>query len=69
MPLSNGVSPSLYIAIEADTTAAGVGRMRAAIGSRARLVMHLTDQFYGMREFRIEDPDGYVVFFAQQIPK
>lgn len=24
------------------------------------------DQFYAIREFGIEDPDGYVVFFAQR---
>lgn len=23
---------------------------------------------YGMREFGIEDPDGYVILFAQRIP-
>jgi uncharacterized glyoxalase superfamily protein PhnB len=27
--------------------------------------MPVTDQFYGMREFTITDPDGYVVTFAQ----
>ena len=26
-----------------------------------------TDQFYGMREFAIKDPDGYAPIFAQQI--
>ena len=29
--------------------------------------MPLKDQFYGMREFGIVDPDGYVIFFAQRI--
>ena len=29
--------------------------------------MPLIDQFYGMREFGIEDPDGYVIFVAQRI--
>ena len=29
--------------------------------------MPMKDQFYGMREFGIEDPDGYVIFAAQQI--
>jgi lactoylglutathione lyase len=63
-----GGSNMLFVVIEADSTAAGVDAMRAAIASRARVMMELKDQFYGMREFGIEDPDGYVIFFAQRIP-
>jgi len=59
---------TMFIVIEADTTSAGVDAMRAAIGARARVFMELKDQFYGMREFGVEDPDGYVLFFAQRIP-
>jgi hypothetical protein len=29
--------------------------------------MPLVTQFYGMREFAIEDPDGYVITFAQRV--
>jgi hypothetical protein len=29
----------------------------------------LTDQFYGMREFAILDPDGYLVTFAERVAK
>src|SRR5262245_28340591 len=64
-----GGTATLYIAIEAGSIDAGVDAMLASIGDRARLVMPLTDQFYGMREFGIEDPDGYTIFFAQQLPK
>jgi len=39
----------------------------ASISPRARVIMPLKDQFYRMREFGIEDPDGYVIFFAQRI--
>jgi uncharacterized glyoxalase superfamily protein PhnB len=59
---------TIFIVLEAETTAAGVDAMRAAIGSRARVFMELKDQFYGMREFGLEDPDGHVIFFAQRIP-
>lgn len=31
------------------------------------VVMPLKDRFSGMREFAVEHPDGYVVFFAQRI--
>jgi len=34
---------------------------------RCRVVMPLKNQFYGMREFAVEDPDGFVVIFAQRI--
>jgi uncharacterized glyoxalase superfamily protein PhnB len=64
-----GGTATLFITVEAETTAEGVDATCAAIGSQARLVMPLKDQFYGMREFAIEDPDGYVIIFAQQLPK
>jgi catechol 2,3-dioxygenase-like lactoylglutathione lyase family enzyme len=59
---------TVFVVLEADTTAAGVDALRAAIGTRARVFMELKDQFYGMREFGIEDPDGYAIFFAQRNP-
>jgi uncharacterized glyoxalase superfamily protein PhnB len=34
---------------------------------RAPVVMALKDQWYGMREFTVTDPDGYVVTFAERI--
>jgi uncharacterized glyoxalase superfamily protein PhnB len=34
---------------------------------KAPIVMPIKDQFYGMREFGVQDPDGYVIFFAQRI--
>jgi catechol 2,3-dioxygenase-like lactoylglutathione lyase family enzyme len=63
-----GGTNALFITLEAGTIAEGVDAMFASIGSRARVIMELKDQFYGMREFGIEDPDGYVIFFAQQLP-
>lgn len=61
-----GGTATLYIALEADSAAAGVDAMFAAVAPRARVIMEPKDQFYGMREFGIEDPDGYVLFFAQR---
>ncbi len=63
-----GGTATLFITLEAERTADGVDAMFASIGSRARIVMQPKDQFYGMREFGIEDPDGYVIFFAQRLP-
>jgi uncharacterized glyoxalase superfamily protein PhnB len=62
-----GGTGTLFLILEADTCADGVDAMFASIGSRARVIMALKDQFYGMREFGIEDPDGYVIFFAQRL--
>jgi uncharacterized glyoxalase superfamily protein PhnB len=62
-----GGTGTLFIVLEAETHADGVDAMFASIGTRARVIMNLKDQFYGMREFGIEDPDGYVIFFAQRL--
>ena len=62
-----GGTATLYMVIEADDAAGGVDGLFASVSPRARVVMGLKDQFYGMREFGIEDPDGYVIFFAQRV--
>ena len=64
-----GGTNTLFIVLEAATVTEGVDAMFAAIGGRARVFMQLKDQFYGMREFGIEDPDGYVIFFAQELAR
>jgi catechol 2,3-dioxygenase-like lactoylglutathione lyase family enzyme len=57
----------LFITLEAPDRDAGVDGLFASVKDRAPVVMPLTDQFYGMREFSIKDPDGYVLTFAQRI--
>jgi lactoylglutathione lyase len=37
------------------------------IKDRAKIVLPIVTQWYGMREFAIEDPDGYVITFAEPI--
>lgn len=64
-----GGTNTLFIVLEAGTVAEGVDAMLASIGGRAKVFMPLKDQFYGMREFGIEDPDGYAIFFAQELPR
>lgn len=32
-----------------------------------KITMAMKDQFYGMREFAFEDPEGWVITFAQRI--
>jgi lactoylglutathione lyase len=60
---------SMFIALEADSVAAGIDTLYESLRTRASVVMPLKNQFYGMREFGILDPDDYVIFFAQQLPQ
>ncbi len=62
-----GGTNTMFMVIEADTPADGIDALFDLVKSKARVVMPLKDQFYGMREFGIEDPDGYVIFAAQRI--
>jgi catechol 2,3-dioxygenase-like lactoylglutathione lyase family enzyme len=39
----------------------------AAVAPRAKVVMPLKTQFYGMREFAVEDPDGHILTFAERV--
>ena len=62
-----GGTNTMFMTLEADTVDQGVDAMYRAVEGKARVVMPLKDQFYGMREFGIADPDGYIIFFAQRI--
>jgi len=62
-----GGTATLFIVIEAEDIGGGIDALFTSISPRVRVVMGLKDQFYGMREFGIEDPDGYVIFFAQRM--
>jgi lactoylglutathione lyase len=62
-----GGTATMFITLEAADAAQGVDRLFEAVAKRSRVIMPLKDQFYGMREFAVEDPDGYVVIFAQRI--
>jgi lactoylglutathione lyase len=44
----------------------GVDALHDAVAGKARIVMPLGDKVYGMREFAVEDPDGYVITFAER---
>jgi lactoylglutathione lyase len=58
---------SMFVMVEADSTAEGIDALFGSLESKVTVVMPIKDQFYGMREFGILDPDGYVIFFAQRI--
>ncbi|HEY7289412.1 MAG TPA: VOC family protein [Vicinamibacterales bacterium] len=44
-----------------------VNALHDRIKDRVKILLPIVDQWYGMREFAIEDPDGYVITFAQRI--
>jgi len=56
-----GATGTIFIEVDA------VDALHDGIKDRVRVIMPLVTQFYGMREFAIEDPDGYVITFAQRV--
>jgi len=62
-----GATATMFI--EMDEGGEKIDALHDRIKSRVKVTMPLVTQFYGMREFAIEDPDGYVITFAQRINK
>ena len=59
-----GGALTLYVEVE------GIEEILAAVKkSGARVTMPLKDQFYGIREFAFEDPEGWIVTIAERIKK
>ncbi len=53
---------TLFIEVE------GIEEILAAVQkSRARITMPLKKQFYGMREFAFEDPEGWEITIAERV--
>ena len=44
-----------------------VDAFHANVAPGANVIMPLKTQFYGMREFAIEDPDGHILTFAERV--
>jgi uncharacterized glyoxalase superfamily protein PhnB len=44
-----------------------VDELHRALNGKVRVVMPLETKFYGMREFAITDPDGFVITFAERV--
>jgi uncharacterized glyoxalase superfamily protein PhnB len=58
-----GATGTLYIEVD------GVDALHDRLKATVPIVMPLATQFYGMREFAFEDPDGYVITFAEPVPR
>ena len=58
-----GATGTLFIEVE------GVDALHDRLKSTVKIVMPIVTQFYGVREFAFEDPDGYVITLAERLPQ
>ena len=58
-----GCTGTLFI--EMQGVDAWLDRLKGSV----TIVMPIETKFYGMREFAIADPDGYVITFAERVPQ
>jgi lactoylglutathione lyase len=58
-----GCTGTLFIEVD------GVDALHDRLKPAAKIVMPIETKFYGMREFAIADPDGYIITFAQRVPQ
>jgi uncharacterized glyoxalase superfamily protein PhnB len=57
-----GGALTLFVEVE------GIDEVLAKVEkSKAKVVMPLKQQFYGMREFAFEDPEGWIVTIAERV--
>jgi catechol 2,3-dioxygenase-like lactoylglutathione lyase family enzyme len=45
---------------------AGIRKVHDALNGKVKIVMPLETKWYGMTEFAFEDPDGYLITFAER---
>jgi hypothetical protein len=69
MPVFTKLTPNLLVASVERSLAFYVDALGFARGMTGPevVVMPIETKFYGMREFAIEDPDGYVITFAERV--
>lgn len=59
--LNFGGGNTMFIEVE------GVDALYERVSSQVKVVMPIVTQWYGLREFAITDPDGYVITFAERV--
>jgi uncharacterized glyoxalase superfamily protein PhnB len=57
-----GMSGTMFVEVE------GIRELHAELAPKVTIVMPLITQWYGMMEFVIADPDGYLITFAERVP-
>ena len=56
-----GATGTLFIEVQ------GVDALHDRLAPTVKILLPIATQFYGMREFAIADPDGYVITFAERV--
>ena len=59
--LATGGGNTMFIEVE------GVDALYERLKPTVKIVMPIVTQWYGVREFAITDPDGYVITFAERV--
>ena len=59
--LAPGGGNTMFIEVE------GIDALHDRLRPQVAIVMPIVTQWYGMREFAVTDPDGYVITFAQRV--
>lgn len=56
-----GATSTMFIEVTA------IDALHERVKAHVKVVKPMMTQFYGMKEFAIEDPDGYVITFAERV--
>ena len=59
-----GISGTMFIELQGR---GHIERLHDRLKSAVPVVMDLVTQWYGVKEFAIADPDGYVITFAERV--
>jgi len=59
-----GISGTIFIELQGSGQ---IERLHDRLKSAVPIVMDLVTQWYGVKEFAIADPDGYVITFAERV--
>ena len=59
-----GISGTMFIELQGSGHIEG---LHDRLKPRVPIVMELVTQWYGVKEFAIADPDGYVITFAERV--
>lgn len=62
-----GLSGTIFIELQRSQGAGAIEPLHDRLKAAVSIVMPLVKQWYGMKEFAIADPDGYVITFAERV--
>jgi catechol 2,3-dioxygenase-like lactoylglutathione lyase family enzyme len=62
-----GMSGTIFIELHGSEGSGVIEPLHDRLKAAGTIVMPLVTQWYGMKEFAIADPDGYVITFAERV--